>query len=246
MDKILIQRKATQIRDKFCVDHHSPIDLFSLINTLSELTLVFYPFPDGISGMCMKQAQLIAINSNSTKGRQVFSLAHELYHYFFDEDDASLSYAYNEFNTFQKEADANQFASYLLMPDASFSQMLFKLTQPHQGKVDLLTIIELEQYYQVSRNAVLTRLLSEKAITQEEKKLYEIDITKTAKKYGFDTSLYTKNINTEPKTLGAYLKMAHDLKELGIISEGKYESYLLEAYRSDIVFDVNGDPDIDV
>jgi Zn-dependent peptidase ImmA (M78 family) len=244
MDKIIIQRKATQVREKFGVDHHSPIDLFSLVNSDPNLTLVLYPFPDSISGMCIKSANLIAINMNSTKGRQIFSLAHELYHYYFDDEDASVSY-FSSMETYQKEVDANHFASYLLMPDASFSHMLDKLTNKGQEKVSLLTVIKLEQYFKVSRSAVLTRLLSEKVITQDEELLYKTNVLKTAKQYGFDISLYTKQDTNQPKTYGAYLKLALTLKDRGIISEGKYESYLIEAYRSDIVFDENGDSDSD-
>lgn len=40
-----------------------------------------------------------------------------------------------------------------------------------------------------------------------------------------------------------YLKKALKLKNQGLISEGKYEEYLLEVYRSDIVFDENSEED---
>lgn len=195
--------------------------------------------------MCIQSAQLIAINSNSTRGRQVFSLAHELYHYYYDQDYESISYIEFDSKSNSKESDANRFASYLLMPDASFSQMVERITSSTQGNINLLSIIELEQYFKVSRSAVLTRLLSEKWISQEDLIIYQRDIVRHAKMYGFDTALYEKNKNNDPKTYGAYLKLALALKEKGIISEGKYESYLIDAYRSDIVFDEGDASDSD-
>lgn len=56
--------------------------------------------------------------------------------------------------------------------------------------------------------------------------------------------MYSPVDRNERKTYGSYLKKALDLREAGLISEGKYEAYLLEAYRSDIVFDDNGENDI--
>ena len=88
------------------------------------------------------------------------------------------------------------------------------------------------------------RLNQEEYMTSEESEQYKRNIVKNAKKYGFDVSLYLPTDIEVPKTYGSYLKKALELKELGLISDGKYEEYLLEAYRSDIVFDENGEEDI--
>lgn len=242
MDRLILQRRALSIREYFGVDDNSPIDLFSLMSTNSDITLIFYPFKEEISGVCIKSANLIAINSNSTLGRQAFSIAHELYHYFYDGEKTSIS-LYSQSNL-KVEKEANLFASYLLMPDSSFTRFYNKLTNNGTKKIDLHDILEIEQYFRVSRNAVLVRLIQEEYMTSEESEQYKRNIVKNAKKYGFDISLYLPADFKEPKTYGSYLKKALELKDLGLISDGKYEEYLLEAYRSDIVFDDNGEEEI--
>ena len=76
---------ALDMRKILKEDLQSPIDIFSLINNLKDVTLVFYPMSERISGMCIKQSNIkvIAINSNMSYGRQRFTVAHELYHLFF-------------------------------------------------------------------------------------------------------------------------------------------------------------------
>ena len=142
------------------------------------------------------------------------------------------------------EKDANLFASYLRMPHSSFSRYCNKLTNNGSKGIELHDILEIEQYFRVSRNAVLVRLIQEEYITPEESEQYKTDIIKNAKKYGFDITLYLPTDINQRKTYGAYLKKALKLKESGLISDGKYEEYLLEAYRSDIVFDDNAEEDL--
>ena len=190
MDRLILQRRALSIREYFGVDDNSPIDLFSLMSTNSDITLIFYPFKEEISGVCIKSANLIAINSNSTLGRQAFSIAHELYHYFYDGEKTSISlYAQSNLKV-EKEADL--FASYLLMPDSSFTRFYNKLTNNGTKKIDLHDILEIEQYFRVSRNAVLVRLIQEEYMTSEESEQYKINIVKNAKMYGLAIHELTK------------------------------------------------------
>jgi Zn-dependent peptidase ImmA (M78 family) len=240
MDKILVQRRASQLRERLHVDPISPIDLFSIILSENELTLIHYPFQDEISGICLKEAKVIAINSKSTLGRQAFSLAHELYHYYFDDSLPSFSYFSNSGSKNKVEMEADLFASYLLMPDSGFFGMVQSLTNDFKETIHVGHLLELEQFYRVSRKAVLTRLQMEGWLTELEAVDFTYDIVKTAKRYGYDTSLYLPCNQIEPKTYGAYLKRAADLRSMGLISEGKYEEYLLDAFRSDIVYDDNG------
>lgn len=243
MDKIILQRRALEVRSQLGVDDTSPIDLVALVGTKSDLTLVFYPFKEEISGMCIRLANLIAINSKSTLGRQAFSIAHELYHYFYDGEKTTISYM-DDYNDTKIEKEANIFASYLLMPDLTFTRLYNRLTNNGKKQIDLNQILEIEQYFKVSRNAVLIRLIQEGYITKEASEQYKINIIKNAKKYGYDAKLYLPIDADKRKTFGAYLKQALELKDLGLISDGKYEEYLLDAYREDIVFDENGQEDI--
>ncbi len=86
MDKMDLRTRAERIRRQFGEDLSSPIDIFSLVKGIDRLTLVFYPLGQNISGACIKRSASmgIALNSVMTLGRQRFTLAHELYHLFYD------------------------------------------------------------------------------------------------------------------------------------------------------------------
>ena len=87
IDYAKLMAQATVLRKQLGEDDSSPIDIFSLVQGVEGLTLVYYPMGEKLSGMCIKSQKgnnLIAINSAMTIGRQRFSMAHELYHLFFD------------------------------------------------------------------------------------------------------------------------------------------------------------------
>ena len=130
LDKLDLSTKAQELREMLGEDVNSPVDIFPLVNQIEGLTLVFYPLGDNISGMCVRdnEIQLIAINSTMSYGRQRFSLAHELYHLFFDDESG--------FNVCSKKLDpksenekcADQFASYFLAPYKSLRTAIKRLS----------------------------------------------------------------------------------------------------------------------
>lgn len=87
IDKMYLSNKASNIRKKLGEDGESPIDIFKLVPKIENLTLVFYPLGTNISGVCYKgeTSNVVAINSDMSVGRQRFSMAHELYHLYFDD-----------------------------------------------------------------------------------------------------------------------------------------------------------------
>ena len=110
-DKIKLNSLAVELRRDWDLNPYSPIDLFSIVlSKLPDLTILFYPMSDNTSGMCIK----ICINSNMSKGRQRFTLAHELYHLLFEEDKRDLIIC-EASNDDDSEIEANIFASYLIM-----------------------------------------------------------------------------------------------------------------------------------
>ena len=91
INKMELSSKAALLRKKFGEDESSPIDIFQVVQAIDKLTLVFYPLNNNISGICYKgkSSNVIIINSDMSLGRQRFSLAHELYHLYFDESGIS-------------------------------------------------------------------------------------------------------------------------------------------------------------
>ena len=84
-EKIELNSEAVNLRKQFDEDSNSPIDIFSLIHNNDDLTIVFYPMSSRLSGICIRDGEnkIVGINSNSTYGRQRFTIAHELYHLYF-------------------------------------------------------------------------------------------------------------------------------------------------------------------
>ena len=230
---------AAMFRKRFGEDNSSPIDIFALASTIENITVTFYPLGDKISGACYKSrtSVVIAINSSMSLGRQRFSMAHELYHVYYDKNMSSTICA-NKIgigNTTEKTAD--QFASYLLIPQAALYESIQKIRSNGAGKLSVKDVIALEQYFGVSRQAMLYRLQAEKELTFDEAAEMQKDVIRTAAVFGYDTSLYKPSpANNNKKSYGYYVKQAEKLLTAGIISMGKYEELLLDAFRDDIVF----------
>ena len=87
MDNNEINAKAIELRKRFGEDENSFVDVFAMAGQITNLSIVMYPMGERISGICIKSegANVIAVNSLMSYGRQRFSLAHELYHLIFDE-----------------------------------------------------------------------------------------------------------------------------------------------------------------
>lgn len=244
MDKIDLSNKAYRVRKYLGADGQSPMDIFKLVQGIEDLTLVFYPLGKNISGVCYKGAssRVIAVNSHMSLGRQRFSLAHELYHLYFDEAKESQvsRMAIGVGDAIERCAD--QFASYLLMPPAALSESLDGIKAVRPGAED---VIRLEQYYGLSHKAMLYRLVSDGVLTAQDAGAMETGVMGLAARLGYDTSLYRPTPEEKERmVLGRYLALSENLLEKECISQGKYEELLLDAFRDDIVFGEFGEEGI--
>lgn len=237
LDKLDLNTKAQELREKLGEDANSPVDIFSLVNQIKELTLVLYPLGDNISGMCLRddQIKLIAINSSMSYGRQRFSLAHELFHMYYDNATG--------FNVCSKvldpksdnERNADQFASYFIAPYKSFRDAVKK--ESAGGQITLQNIIALEQYFGMSHLAMLWRLVSEGYLSKNSINEYSCGVKTTARNLGYDDTLYSPTpVDHRKRTLGHYLIQVDLLREKDLVSRGKIDELLIEAYRDDIAF----------
>lgn len=240
IDKMDLSNKAIMLRKELGEDEASPIDIFSLAQSIEKLTLIFYPAGERISGICYKgkASNVIIINSDMSIGRQRFSLAHELYHLYFDEKLGTTVSMISIGDGDENEKKADQFASYFLIPQAS----LYSIIQNYKNKfnsdtLSLEEVIRLEQYFGVSHKAMLFRLFEEKVITKSQFNEMQVNIINRAARLGYDNSLYKPSEeNKKIKVLGHYVTQVEKLLEDDIISNGKYEELLLDAFRDDIVY----------
>ena len=240
MDKLELNTKAQELREMLGEDANSPVDIFSLVNQIDELTLVFYPLGENISGMCVKddEIKLIAINSTMSYGRQRFSLAHELYHLYFDDESG--------FNVCSKKLDpksenekcADQFASYFLAPYKSLRATIKRLTGGSQ--LTMQHVIALEQYFGMSHLAMFWRLVSEGYLCADKLEDYCSGVITMARYLGYDDKLYKQTpVNFQKRTYGYYLKQVEELRQKDLVSSGKIDELLLDAFRDDIAFGLN-------
>lgn len=236
-----LMTKATMLRNEMGEDSNSPIDIFAISQRIKGLTIVYYPMGENLSGMCIKGHEgnnVVAINSEMTIGRQRFSLAHEFYHLYYDDNMISIcSKKLGEGKDIEKSAD--MFASYFLMPDAGLLMFASKLANDHQdNKLTFDDIIRIEQYYGVSHQTAIYRLLHTPYLEKRKANTYlNTSVRKRAELLGFSSELYKPlPVNKQYKTYGNYIDKVEQLYSKGLISNGKYEELLLDAFRSDLVY----------
>ena len=201
-----------------------PISLKSLLRKLNILT-AFRPLSDNFCGMSLKSCNglmFLLVNSNHTRGRQRFTIAHELYHLYYDEN--PQPHVCQQFSKSKSEISADMFASALLLPEDGVRTFI-SVEEIQNKKIRLATVIKIEQYYSSSRSSLLNRLKNLRIITQVDyDSLIKITAMESARQYGYDTSLY------RPDNMGLFIgdfgEKARMLFEDEKISEGHYNELL--------------------
>ena len=162
-ENIELNAEAISLRKQFGEDAGSPIEIFSLLQNNEDLTTVFYPMSDRISGMCIRDGnnKIIGVNSTSTYGRQRYTIAHELYHLFFQEDFNSIICPMDlETDKDPQEKEANMFASYFLAPYEALTHFIRNKLGKKKYSLEINDVVRIEQYFGLSRQATLWRLIS--------------------------------------------------------------------------------------
>lgn len=234
---------ALRTRRMWNEDSYSPIDIFALVNSWKEkrITVIKYPMSSRISGICTRESEdiIICINSAISYGRQRFTLAHELYHMLYQKDiqtvvcDMSINGDKSE-----SELEADRFAGYLLMPYDAL------LEYEHcKSEWSLEKIIDAEQFFQISHQAMIYRLLCDNLIDREAAEEYKaVRVAAAAARRGYGRELYMPTDRSRQYfTTGEYIRKVESIASKDLISEGKKEELLLEAYRADIVYDFDGE-----
>lgn len=187
-----ISIQAFDFRKDHSLNDVEPINCKSLLLKLNILTL-YRPLSDDFSGMCLRKGNLMfmLLNSNHSRGKQHYTIAHEFYHLFYQTD--FKPHACNPGNN--NGADANEkladtFASELLLPAMGLKKMI-PLQELHSKDISVPTMLKLENYFSVSHSALIFRLRNLDLITQKQFEFFaQLKIKQTAIEYGFDLSLY--------------------------------------------------------
>jgi len=215
---------AIRFRNMLHLPQDSPLVVKEVLEQLGILT-VFRPLSDGSYGMSIKTKdglRFMLVSSNSTIGRQHFTIAHELYHLYYDEKPTPHMCGADGRSPLEQSAD--MFASNLLLPRVGLLSLLpdsFSETK----QLDIATIVKMEQRFQVSRQALLYRLKRLSIINEDQLQvLLTVPTKEVAVRRGFDTSVYEKG--NEGLVIGDYKSLATDIFEKGLISEGHYNELL--------------------
>lgn len=116
------------------------------------------------------------------------------------------------------------FASALLLPKVGILPLI-SADEIRNHKVELATILKLEQMFGVSRQNLLLRLKDLGLLTEAYmKSIQSIPVKDSAREYGYDISLYKPG--NHGVVIGDFGEKARKLYESGKISEGHYMELL--------------------
>jgi Zn-dependent peptidase ImmA (M78 family) len=226
---LIIKKHVAEFREKAGLSQTEPIKIEPLLHKLKVLA-VFKPLSENFSGMALKSNnyQFILINSNQPIGRQNFTIGHEMYHLFVEENHVPHKCQSASFDKSSKnEYIADLFSVNLLMPEEG---ILMRIPEAElaKDKIKIGTILELEQTFGVSHQAFLYRLKSFGIVSQSFVDENKNDIIRTASRNGFDTTIYKPG--NEGRVIGDYKVLANELFSSDKISEGHLNE-LISAYQ---------------
>lgn len=218
----IIEGEANRLRDRFYLGNRLPVDIEGLLLSQGILT-VFTPMSTEFSGMCLKYSKdtnFILINSDTVLGRQNFTIAHELYHLFVQDDNEFKVHSCDVINpTSPIERHANTFASYFLLPQDGVVEVMQRI-ECNKKTVNAAHIIVMCSYFGVSYQAMLVRVNKILKLPQNKfDGLKTIQPIPTAKEFSLNTKVFEKP-SVKYRVVGDYSSKAQALYESGLISKG--------------------------
>ena len=230
--KTLTLSEAETLAAKFRYDNglsqSEPINAKMLIRKLN-VTLVYRPLSESSYGISCKSAtgkMFVLINSRSTRGRQHFTIAHELYHLYYDLN--LVPHMCCGGPATGEEKNANRFASALLMPrEGVLSCVSGEEIASHD--VNIATVLRMEQLFGVSHSTLLIRLKDLGLITPARYEMLDrLPVKETAREWGYDSALFEPG--NDGVVIGDFGEKARKLFETGKISEGHYHELMNMLY----------------
>lgn len=212
---------ALKMRNHLRMGANEPINLKTVLRQLDIMT-IYRPLSEDTWGLSLKAndgKRFMLLSCNTTRGRQHFTIAHELYHLYYDTN-PKPHFCTREATKDPTERSANMFASALLMPKGGVFYNIPSEEMVNK-EVSIDTALRLEQLFGVSHSTLVVRLKELKLISQKNAdELLELSIRHEALLRGLDLSLYYKG--NEGIVIGDYGIKAKRLFDERKISEGHY------------------------
>lgn len=227
MNNSVLEKKAIEFRKRAGLSETDPIRFRSLLNKLNVIT-VFRDLSADFSGMAIKlnEDRFILVNSSHSLGKQHFTICHELYHLYVQENFSSMICHTGRFDKSNREEfNADRFASHLLLPESAIKELIPD-KELSKDKIQLSTILKLEHYFSCSRAALLYKLKTLGLISSKSYDEFAVDVKRNAIKYGYSVDLYEKANNG--LSIGDYGELARKLYDRELISESHYISLLYD------------------
>lgn len=217
-----IELRAIDFRQQNGYSSTEPVHLKSLLLKRNVLS-VFRPLTSDFSGMALKIGNnlFMMVNTEQSQGKQHFTIAHELYHLCVQENFTSQQCKTGRFDRKDiEEYKADLFAAFFLLPSDGIKKMIPPEELGRNSEISLQTILKIEQFYSVSRSALLYRLKSLGLINSGTYDKYARDVIRSAVYYGYPVALY--KTAAEQSVIGDYGVLAQQLFSAGEISESHY------------------------
>lgn len=240
-----IRKLAGDERRKLGFIGETPIanDIFTILENMNILLLEYPIKSDDVKPafsaalMCStkgdKELVFIGLNTADFFDKQIFAIAHELYH-FYTKTGSHLSRLSEEEDSYV-EAEANRFAAEFLLPESTLKSIVldeFKTSSLRkiQTKMLLRFIVRLQCVWWLPYRSLVKRLREIDAFSDEQyKRLYSIDERDLDGEYGrmgkainkevfVKLNTATNNIGTSPKDIEIIIRNFED----GIIDEDKF------------------------
>lgn len=151
------------IAEQFILDHNIQYPIQHSVEQLSNMGyyIVKAQAPNNLSGFYMEKDKypFIFVNTSHSKGRQNFSLWHEVYHHYMGHQNGI-----SEFNPESLvEREAEIFAGIVLLPNSEIKKWMNKEKDIMKPEV----LARMSVYYQMSFNAVMIRVMQMNPIPYE-------------------------------------------------------------------------------
>ena len=229
LTKEAIEQLALKMRAEAGVNASEPIHTKTLLRKLGVMVM-YRPLSERACGLSMRSAdgnmKFILINSNNSRGRQHFTICHELFHLYYDEEPKPHICGTPGMEKDPSEINANAFASALLLPPVGVLAMI-PPEEIKSRRVTMATMLRLEQLFGVSHQSFCYCLRHMRLLTEDELQVHLEEskrIQEIAAEYGYDTSLYQGG--NEGVVIGDFGEKARRLFDMERISEGHYVELL--------------------
>lgn len=217
---------VNDFRKRIGVDEGSPISVKDVLTKLHIFT-VYRDMSLGVRGMSLKKSENqmgILVNSNLPLGKQHETIAHELYHLFYDSN--PQAHIYHNQDESESERAATAFAQQLLLPDVGIQAYVADTNMSSKEEV-LRLVLVLENRYRVSRELVVSYLIEHDLCNEETISFIKNDDCRaSSEKFGYGSKLYEPG-NTN-QVIGDYEEMAKKLLDSGSISIGHYNELITQ------------------